>query len=85
MRRGTIIFEVKEPSEDANFHKQPLQAVSRTVGEHIRSKIGQARKQIQFGARQFVDFALAIGMALSSRPNMRRGAPVVRFVKFAKF
>jgi hypothetical protein len=39
---ATIIFEVKELSEDANFQKQPLQISSRTVGEHIRSKIGQS-------------------------------------------
>jgi hypothetical protein len=48
----TIIFEVKELSEDANFCKLPFQVSSRTIGEHIRSKIGKARKQIQFGARQ---------------------------------
>jgi hypothetical protein len=49
---GTIVFEVKELSEDANFHKQPFQVSTRTVGAHIRSKIAEARKQVQYGTRQ---------------------------------
>lgn len=33
-----IVFEIKELSEDADFSKQPLQASSRTVGEHKRQE-----------------------------------------------
>jgi hypothetical protein len=35
-----------------------------------------------FAGPRFVDFALAIGMAFSARPNVGRGWPFVKFVKF---
>jgi hypothetical protein len=35
-----------------------------------------------FRVPRFADFALATGMAFSSRPNMALGATVVKFVKF---
>lgn len=57
---AAIIFEVKELSEDADFCKEPLQVSSRTVGAHIRSKITEARKQIQYGAQQGLPSVLLI-------------------------
>jgi hypothetical protein len=53
------VFEVKELSKDDKFSTAPLAVSSRTVGEHIRSKITQARKQIQWGsARGYLSILL---------------------------
>ncbi len=41
----SIFFEVKELTQDKNFLSSGLQR--RVVGDHIRSKISEARKQIQ--------------------------------------
>ncbi|HEY1384419.1 MAG TPA: hypothetical protein VGF43_12430 [Dongiaceae bacterium] len=47
-----IVFEVKELFEDENFSTKPLTTSSRIVGDHIRSKISQAKRQVQWGAQQ---------------------------------
>lgn len=47
-----IVFEVKELSKDENFSNEPLKVSSRTVGDHVRSKIVEARKQIQWGTER---------------------------------
>jgi hypothetical protein len=53
-----LVFEVKELTEDQNFGvvKDPLRPHirmnSRTVGDHVRSRIQGARKQIQYGVDQ---------------------------------
>jgi hypothetical protein len=44
-----IVVEVKELSEDENF---TLAGGHRKIGDHIRSKISEARKQVQFGSKQ---------------------------------
>lgn len=44
-----VLFEVKELAEDENFKPDMS---SRTVGDHIRQKMLDSRKQVQFGARQ---------------------------------
>lgn len=44
------MFEVKEMSEDDNLQKEQFAVSSRTVGDHVRRKITEAKSQIQFGA-----------------------------------
>jgi hypothetical protein len=61
-----IIFELKELSEDENFSvvKDPafphIKSSSRTMGEHIRRRIENAKKQIQYGAKQGIPSVLLI-------------------------
>jgi hypothetical protein len=55
-----VIFEVKELAEDKNFKTEPLQVSHRILGDHIRSKISDARKQVQFGARQGIPSVLLV-------------------------
>ena len=40
---GPVIFEVKEISEDENFPREPFKLSTRIVGDHIRSKITEAK------------------------------------------
>ncbi len=51
-----IVFELKELTRDENFKIEVGKDLSplskRIVGDHIRSAINDARKQIQFGAKQ---------------------------------
>lgn len=47
-----LLFEVKELGEDENFSLVPGVVFRRTLCDHIRRKIADARKQVQFGARQ---------------------------------
>jgi hypothetical protein len=61
---GPIIFEVKELTEDDNFGQGDCKLSSRTVGDHIRSKINESRRQIQFGAEQGIPSVLLIYNAL---------------------
>jgi hypothetical protein len=53
-----VLFEVKEIAEDK--HTEPLKVHSRTVGDHIRSKIDLARRQIQYGANQGIPSVLLV-------------------------
>jgi hypothetical protein len=55
-----VLFEVKEISEDENFTTEPMKVYSRTMGDHIRAKIGEARRQMQFGARQGIPSVLLV-------------------------
>jgi len=55
-----VLFEVKEISEDENFTMEPLKVGSRTVGDHIRSKIAEARRQVQYGAKQGIPSVLLV-------------------------
>lgn len=52
-----VLFEVKEISEDDNFTKG---VYSRIVGDHIRSKINEAKRQIQYGASQGIPSVLLV-------------------------
>lgn len=52
------LFEVKEISEDENFTAEPV--YRRTLGDHIRAKIGEARRQMQYGAKQGIPSVLVI-------------------------
>jgi hypothetical protein len=54
------VFEIKELAEDENFKTDQFSISSRTVGEHIRKKIQDARKQIQFAAKQGLPSILLI-------------------------
>jgi len=53
---GEIIFEIKELTEDENYGrvKDPsrpdIKSSSRTMGNHVRRKIRDSKRQIQFGA-----------------------------------
>jgi hypothetical protein len=51
---GALAFmvEVKEIAEDDHFATGPGAGGSRTIGDHIRKKIREARPQIQYGARR---------------------------------
>jgi hypothetical protein len=55
-----LLFEIKELAEDDNFTTEPLVVYSRIVGDHIRRKIADARKQVQFGAKQGIPSILLI-------------------------
>jgi hypothetical protein len=63
---SAIIFEVKELAEDGNFgvvrgRTYPhIKSSSRTVGDHIRRRIENSKKQIQFGAKQGIPLVLLI-------------------------
>lgn len=63
---GVIIFEIKQLDEDGNFGvvKDPayphIKSSSRTMGDHIRRRITDSKKQIQFGAKQRVPSILLI-------------------------
>ncbi|MBZ5689076.1 MAG: hypothetical protein LAP86_29055 [Acidobacteriia bacterium] len=52
-----VFFEVKEISEDENFAAPTYR---RTLGDHIRAKIGEARGQVQYGADQGIPSVLVI-------------------------
>ena len=47
---GPILFEVKELTEDEDFGRGQFSVSKRKVGEHIRRKISESKKQIQYGA-----------------------------------
>jgi hypothetical protein len=53
-----LVFEVKELAEDENFGvlknflRPDIKVHSRTLGDHVRSKISDAKKQIQYAAKQ---------------------------------
>lgn len=47
-----IVFEVKEVSEDEDFSTKPSTVSSRIVGDHIRSKMKQGKRQVQWGTEQ---------------------------------
>lgn len=55
-----LAFEIKELAEDENFKTEQFVVSSRTVGEHIRKKIHDARKQIQFAVKQGIPSILLI-------------------------
>lgn len=61
-----LMFEVKELSEDENFREvnDPASPVirvhSRILGDHVRSKISEAKKQIQYAAKQGLPSILLI-------------------------
>jgi hypothetical protein len=59
MSGGKVYFEIKQIDDDANFRK-PSGVSSRTVGDHVRSKINEARAQIQAGAALGVPSVLLI-------------------------
>lgn len=59
-----LMFEVKELTKDDNFRCGESAISSRTVGDHIRSKIGQARRQVKFGANSGIPSILLIYNAL---------------------
>jgi hypothetical protein len=55
-----IIFEVKELTADENFTTEQFKVSSRIVGDHVRSKIAEAKKQIQWGTAQGIPSVLLI-------------------------
>jgi hypothetical protein len=55
-----LVFEIKELAEDENFKTESFVASSRKVGEHIRKKIHDSRKQIQFAAKKGIPSVLLI-------------------------
>lgn len=55
-----LVFEIKELAEDENFKTEPFAVSSRKVGEHIRKKIHDSRRQIQFMAKQGIPSILLI-------------------------
>jgi hypothetical protein len=57
-----LLFEVKELSDDDKVEvlEGATRVSSRTIGDHIRRKIVDARKQIQFGANQGIPSVLLI-------------------------
>jgi hypothetical protein len=61
-----VIFELKELADDKKFGvvKDPkfphITSSSRTVGAHVRRRIGSSKRQIQFGAEQGIPSALLI-------------------------
>lgn len=55
-----LVFEIKELAEDEDFKTKPFAVSSRKVGEHIRKKIHDSRRQIQFAAKQGIPSILLI-------------------------
>src|SRR5216683_563577 len=61
-----LVFEVKELAEDENFREvhDPASPVirvhSRILGDHVRGKISEAKKQIQYAAKQGLPSILLI-------------------------
>ena len=55
-----VLFEVKEISEDENFTTGAMRVHRRTLGDHVRAKIGEARQQMQYGGRQGIPSALVV-------------------------
>ena len=61
-----LIFEVKELGEDENFREvhdpgaRIFRVHSRIVGDHVRRKISEAKKQIQYAAKQGIPSILLI-------------------------
>lgn len=61
-----IFFELKELAKDNNFDvvKDPayphLKSHSRTLGDHVRRRIGSSKRQIQYGANQGIPSVLLI-------------------------
>ena len=55
-----VLFEVKEITEDENFTTGPMKVYGRTMGDHIRAKIGEARRQVQYGAKQGIPSVLLV-------------------------
>lgn len=55
-----LVFEIKELAKDEEFKTEPFAVSSRKVGEHIRKKIHDSRKQIQFAAKQGIPSILLI-------------------------
>ncbi|SRR5712691_7114441 len=64
--RLQLVFELKELAEDDSFDvvKDPafphIRSHSRTMGDHVRSRIERSRKQIQFGAERGIPSVLLI-------------------------
>ncbi len=48
LNAGTVIFEIKQIDKDDSFTET---GGSRTVGDHVREKINEARKQLKFASR----------------------------------
>ena len=67
---GPIFFEVKELKEDADYKQDPLGLSKRKPGEHIRRKISESRKQIQYGAMQGIPSVLLIYNAIDPVSSM---------------
>jgi hypothetical protein len=55
-----LAFEIKELAEDENFKTEPLAVSSHKVGEHIRKKIHNSKRQIQYAAKQGIPSILLI-------------------------
>jgi hypothetical protein len=61
-----VVFELKELAEDKNFGviADPayphIKSSTRTVGEHVRRRIEDSKKQIQYGAKQGIPSVLLI-------------------------
>jgi len=55
-----ILFEVKEIAEDENFTMEPMKVYSRIMGDHVRSKITESRRQLQYGAKQGIPSVLLV-------------------------
>jgi hypothetical protein len=55
-----LVFEIKELFADKGFTTEQFAVSSRKVGEHIRKKIHDSRKQIQFAAKQGIPSILLI-------------------------
>ena len=62
VQRGDLklLFEVKEIAEDENFTMEPMKVYSRTMGDHVRSKITESRRQVQYGAKQGIPSVLLV-------------------------
>jgi len=55
-----LLFEVKEIAEDKNFTRELPKVYNRIIGDHVRSKITESRRQVQYGAKQGIPSALLI-------------------------
>jgi len=67
-----VVFELKELAEDESFGviRDPahphIRSHSRTLGDHIRRRMGASKKQIQYGAKQGIPSILLLYNKLDS-------------------
>lgn len=61
-----IYFELKQIDSDEKFDKSGKSVSSRTVGSHVRKKIGESKKQVQTGAKEGAPSVLLIYNNLDS-------------------
>lgn len=67
---GPMFFEIKEITSDNKFAGGRFGVSTRTVGDHIRSKISQSTKQMKYGAKLGIPSILVVYNALDTKSHL---------------